>query len=58
MCKTRNLFGPCTFLLCVCAISLDLVAQSLIVSKENYGLALSSPRGKVVSPELVYRFTE
>jgi hypothetical protein len=40
-------------LLCVCAISLDLVAQSLIVSKGNYGLALSSPRGKVVSPELV-----
>lgn len=53
MCKTGNLFGPCTLLLCVCAISLDSVAQSLIISDRKYGLTLSSPRGKVVSPELV-----
>ena len=51
--KTRNLLGPCTLLLFVCAISLDAVAQSFVIDEENYGLMISSPTGKVVSPELV-----
>ena len=53
MCKTASLL--CAFLLCACVVSRDSVAQSFIIGEENYevGVTISSPRGKVVSPELI-----
>jgi hypothetical protein len=35
------------------ALSRDSVAQSFVIGEETYGVTISSPSGKVVSPELV-----
>src|SRR5262249_20998920 len=51
--KTKNLFCLCALVLYTFAVSQDSVAQSFVIDEENYGVTISSPTAKVISPDLV-----